>query len=273
LNRRRFLRYTGATAAVVGASALGLDYALGPGLGTIGSPITDSTKYTLGNPPINPNWDFSLGELWWNPHSGGQLGSASWGYKIVPGQYGQVWLDNPDLNNWPNAAMPQDVTCSGKLLGNIQLSEWYLKGKHFTLEADVLVNEDVARDSKGWSRVAVVVTMRRIDGGAYNVRGRITTDLYTEYDVYRRNVSWDGYSDWRNEPTDVYEYHADQLSFGHWKTYKIDVTEFLETGYGNVGGWGEEIYNTSRMQAWYLVVENTAARTEASWRRIKMCEE
>jgi hypothetical protein len=273
LNRRRFLKYTGATAAVLGASAIGLDYALGPELGTIGSRVIGNKQEAVGDAPVNPNWDFSLGEAWWNPHSGGQLGSASWGYKIVPGQYGQVWLDNPDLTNCPNAAMPQDVTCNGKLLGDIDLSEWYLKGKHFTLETEVLVNEDVAHDSSGWSRVAVVVTMRRIDGGSYNVRGRMTTDLYTEYDVYRRNVSWDGYSDWRNEPTDVYEYHADQLSLGNWKPYKIDVTRLLQTGYGDIGGWGAEIYNTSRIQAWYLVVENTAARTEASWRRVKVCEE
>jgi len=272
LNRRQFLKYTGA-GVIIGTSAIGLDYVLGPTLRRIESSNAATRTNALGDRPINPNWDFSLGQLWWNPHSGGQLRSASWGYKIVPGQYGQVWLDNPALGNCPNAAMPQDVIINGKLLGDVQLREWYLKGKHFTLEADVLVNEDVAHDRRGWSRVAVVVTMRRIDGAAYNVRGMITTDLYTEFDVYRRNVSWNGYSDWRNEPTDVYEYDADQLSLGNWKSYVIDVTEFLQTGYGNIGGWGEEVYNASRIQAWYLVVENTAGRTEASWRRIKVCEE
>jgi len=273
LNRRQFIKYTGVTAAVVGASAIRLDYALGPELRTISSRVIGNSQGAPREVPVNPNWDFSLGQVWWNPHSGGQLRSASWGYKIVPDQYGQVWLDNPDLTNCPNAAMPQDVTCNGKLLDNIDLSEWYLKGKHFTLETEVMVNEDVVHDSRGWSRVAVVVTMRKIDGSSYNVRGMITTDLYTEYDVYRRNVSWDGYSDWRNEQTDVYEYPADQLLLGSWKPYKIDVTEFLQTGYKKIGGWGAEIYNMSRIQAWYLVVENTAARTAASWRRVKVCEE
>ena len=273
MNRRQLLKYTSATAIVAGTSALGLDYVLAPRLWTGASPIAGTTTQALRDVPINPNWDFSLGELWWNPHSGGRLRGASWGYKIVPGQYGQVWLDNPELGNCPNAAMPQDVIFNGKLLGYVPLSEWYLEGKHFTLEADVLVNEDMAHDPRSWSRVAVVVTMRRIDGAMYNVRGMFTTDLYTEFDVYRRNVSWDGYSDWRNEPTDVYEYHADELSLGNWKSYVIDVTEFLQTGYRGIGGWGEEIYNVSRIQAWYLVVENTAARTETSWRRIKVCEE
>jgi len=76
-----------------------------------------------------------------------------------------------------------------------------------------------------------------------------------------------------SQPTDVYEYHADQLPFGQWKSYRIDLNNFLRTGWCNVGGWGEEICNMSRIQAWYLVVENTAARTKASWRKVRICEE
>jgi hypothetical protein len=138
-----------------------------------------------------------------------------------------------------------------------------------------MVVEDEPYDQKGWNRVAIVIMMKRIDGGDYNINGKVTPDLYTEYDIYRRNFPYYSYEDFisgnfKNFPTDVYEYHADQLPFGYWKPYKIDVTEFLQNGYNGIGGWGSEIYNISRIHAWYLVVENTAAKTTARWRKVKI---
>jgi hypothetical protein len=219
---------------------------------------------------MNPNWDFSQGVRWWNPHYGGELEGAQWGYQIAPGHYGAISLDNPNLNNWPNAAMPQEVILKGRLLGSVPLEEWHLRDRQFILEADVLVNEDAPHDTKGWSRVAIVIGTRRIDGKFYDIRGRRAFTLYTEYDVYRRNVRWEGYEDWKYGPTDSYEYHAEQLPLGSWKSCVIDVSEFLRNGFKNIGGWGDEIYNMSRIQTWYLAIENTAASTRAAWRRVKI---
>jgi predicted hydrocarbon binding protein len=214
--------------------------------------------------PLNPEGDFSEGGKYWGAGQGGELRNAKWGYEIKPREYGEIWLDNPNIDNWPNAALYQGT------VGLHSSETWYLKNKHFMLEADAMVVEDKPYDPRGWSRVAIVIMIKRIDGRDYNIRGRITPFLYTEYDIYRRNFPWDGYRDWKDLPTDVYEYHADQLPFGYWKPYKIDVTEFLQNGYNGIGGWGSEIYNISRIHAWYLVVENTAAKTTARWRKVKI---
>jgi outer membrane murein-binding lipoprotein Lpp len=219
--------------------------------------------------PLNPNGDFSEGVKYWGAGSGGELRNARWGYEVVRNEYGEIWLDNPNIDNWPNAALAQGV------VGLRSPETWYLKDKHFMLEADAMVVEDEPHDRRGWSRVAIVIWIKKIDGGDYNINGKVTPDLYTEYDIYRRNFPYYSYEDFisgnfRNFPTDVYEYHADQLPFGYWKPYKIDVTEFLQNGYNGIGGWGSEIYNISRIHAWYLVVENTAAKTTARWRKVKI---
>lgn len=55
MNRRRFLKYTGTSAAIVGASALGLDYALKPELSQPTQVTTATSKLTtskLNHPPM-----------------------------------------------------------------------------------------------------------------------------------------------------------------------------------------------------------------------------
>jgi uncharacterized coiled-coil protein SlyX len=139
--------------------------------------------------PLNLNGDFSEGVKYWGAGSGGELRNARWGYEVVRNQYGEIWLDNPNIDNWPNAALAQGV------VGLRSPETWYLKDKHFMLEADAMVVEDEPHDHRGWSRVAIVIMIRRIDGGNYNINGKVTPDLYTEYDIYRRNFQYYSYED------------------------------------------------------------------------------
>jgi len=58
LNRRRFLKYAGTTAAVVGASALGLDYLLKPQSGSQNQTATSSVTTTSPTPPSISNFQW-----------------------------------------------------------------------------------------------------------------------------------------------------------------------------------------------------------------------
>jgi len=51
LNRRRFLKYAGASAAVVGASAIGLEYLVGPRMGNVNQTATTGTTSSLDRTP------------------------------------------------------------------------------------------------------------------------------------------------------------------------------------------------------------------------------
>ena len=51
MNRRRFLKYAGATAAVVGASAIGLEYLVGPRMGNLNQTATTGTTSSLDRTP------------------------------------------------------------------------------------------------------------------------------------------------------------------------------------------------------------------------------
>jgi hypothetical protein len=56
MDRRRFLKYAGVTGAVVGASARGLDYVLGPRLGPLSQHTTGLSETTsaskINHPPV-----------------------------------------------------------------------------------------------------------------------------------------------------------------------------------------------------------------------------
>lgn len=47
MDRRRFLKYAGAAGAVIGASAIGLDYLVGPRVGNLDQTATTGTTSSL----------------------------------------------------------------------------------------------------------------------------------------------------------------------------------------------------------------------------------
>ena len=94
LNRRCFLKYVGATCVVVGASALGLDYVLGPRPSllnqrstTIASQTTSTSKYN--NPPV-ANFRYKPLYLYPTDEQTLQFTNLSWDLDNDPLQY--TWL-------------------------------------------------------------------------------------------------------------------------------------------------------------------------------------
>ncbi len=102
------------------------------------------------------------------------------------------------------------------------------------------------------------------------IKGNDYEKLYTEYDVYRRNIIFLGYYA-LDSGGDVNEYPADQLPIGYWKPIKIDLNEFIAHGYNALGGWEQDNGQIAYLPAWYLVPEAKGSRLQARWRRVKIC--
>jgi len=232
--------------------------------------------------PINPNGDFSQGSQFWK---GGLVGTTdarnvTAGINVIQNDHGEVWIDNPDLTAYANTALMQ---ASGGLSGLVQqagipLTQWFFSSHHLMLEADVRVDYDEPYGEDSWSRVAIATWIQRIDpvissGGTvyFEIKSNLYTKLYTEYDVYRRNVQFLGYNA-LDLGSNVNEYPADQLPIGYWKPYKIDLNELIMNGYNELGGWGKQNLDVALLSAWYLVPEAKGSRLQASWRRIKIYE-
>jgi hypothetical protein len=225
--------------------------------------------------PINPNGDFSAGEKYWK---GGWVGrtdakNVRAGMRIIENDHGEVWLDNPDPSAHANSALMQ-ATDSLQRDAGIRLTSWSLSDHHLMLEADVRVDSDQPYSADSWSRVAIAFWLQRTYRSGprspwFTVNGNEYKVLFTEYDVYRRNVDFLGYNavNWGG---DVNEYPADQLPIGYWKPIKIDLNEFIANGYNSMGGWGQDTSEMAYLSAWYLVPEAKGAKLQASWRRVKI---
>ena len=225
--------------------------------------------------PINPNGDFSEGEKYWK---GGWVGktdakNVTAGMRIIENDHGEVWLDNPDSSAHANSALMQATDSLQKDAG-IRLPHWFLSDHHLMLEADVRVDLDQPYSTDSWSRVAIAFWLQRNYRSGprspwFTIKDNEYKVLFTEYDVYRRNVNFLGYNavNWGG---DVNEYPADQLPIGYWKPIKIDLNEFIANGYNSLGGWGQNNSEMAYLSAWYLVPEAKGAKLQASWRRIKI---
>jgi hypothetical protein len=228
--------------------------------------------------PINPNGDFSEGEKYWK---GGYVGTgdarnATAGIKILAKDHGEAWLDNPDLSTHTNTALMQAVDNLYREAG-LQCANWFLRDHHLMLEADVRIDNDQPYAQDSWSRIAIATWIQRKESADLNnngdlyftINGNSYTKLFTEFDVYRRNVAFLGYNA-MSSGSNVNEYPADQLPVGCWKPYKIDLNEFITNGYNALGGWGKENHDMAMLCAWYLALEAKGAMLQASWRRIKI---
>jgi hypothetical protein len=228
--------------------------------------------------PLNLNGDFSEGTKYWK---GGYVGAgdgtnAKAGIRIFPRDHGEVWLDNPDRNSHANSALMQAVDTLERQAG-IQCSNWFLRDHHLMLEAEVRIDYDQPYSDDSWSRVAIATWIQRIDPSKFepddmlqfSIGGNLYSKLFTEFDVYRRNVQFLGYNAFASGGN-VNEYPADQLPIGYWKPYKIDLNQLIMGGYNALGGWGKENHDEAMLYAWYLAPEAKGSKLQASWRRIKI---
>jgi hypothetical protein len=276
VNRRTFLSNAAKVLLGTSVGVLGVEYENPLVAGTKVEQQQDGTLNQWWNEqPINPNGDFSEGAKYWK---GGWVGrtdakNVTAGIRIFENDHGEVWLDNPDSSAHVNSALMQAVDSLQKQ-ANIRLSEWFLSDHHLMLEADVRIDFDEPYSAESWSRVAIAFWIQRTyrSGPRYpwfTIKGNAYEKLFTEYDVYRRNIDFLGYNafDWGG---DVNEYPADQLPLGYWKPIKIDLNEFIANGYNSRGGWGQDNNNMAFLGAWYLVPEAKGSKLQASWRRVKI---
>jgi hypothetical protein len=230
VNRRRFI--SDSMKILLGASvgAAGTEYA--EGLLHYGSNKNiqqpELAKNWWMEQPINPNGNFSEGGTYWK---GGYIGSgdakgATAGIRIFNGDHGEAWLDNPDTTAFTNTALIQAADDLQKEAG-IHFPTWVLRTHHLMLEADVRVDFDEPYSENSWTRVAIATWIQRTcklqqctqndlshQPLSFNINGNLHTQLYTEYDVYRRNFPSPGYNAVALG-ANVNEYPADQLPLGY----------------------------------------------------------
>jgi hypothetical protein len=219
----------------------------------------------------NTNGDFCYADLFWHPeHEVTELGyrhglpDTKWWYKIQSSEYGEIWIDNPNQELWDHVSL---VQYSFQFPPKPQ---WTLANNHLTLDAEVMVPKPDAPytpdPSTSWSRVAIAFQLKRTDGLNYVLEeGKEFTELYSEFDVYRHNAKY-----FHFKGSNVYEYPADQLKPGDWRLYHIDLNDFFKNGYGNLGGWPDELIEFTYLSAWYLVVEVLGSRMSAAWKNIAL---
>ena len=92
------------------------------------------------------------------------------------------------------------------------------------IEAEVRVDFDQPYVADSWSRVAIATWIQKealdpnnFDPTPFNVKGNSYTQLFTEFDVYRRNFPLPGYNAFASGGN-VNEYPADQIPIGGNRT-------------------------------------------------------
>lgn len=226
--------------------------------------------------PLNPNGNFSEGEIYWDASSP-SLQTSQWGYKITKqewwkfwnnNQFGQIWIYNPLVDRIHEEKANDHVALMQTLKTvkdyGVTQSDLMLKDKRFVLDADIRMDEDIQYAPDGFSRAAIAFAIAKPDNSPYLTDNK-SRGLYAEYDFYRRNFSTVG-----GLPKNYFECPVDQIQIGEWKHYTIDVKNFLTNGWNGLGGWRKDIYDESLLSAWYLVVEVQGSKAGASWRNIKL---
>lgn len=281
MNRRRFLKYAGATGAV-GLAGFGGGILVEPYVRpvrevvrTVTSTATVtmnsvSTVTTTLSPYMNKNGDFCSGEAFWHPWDNvAELGyetslpDTKWGYAIENCQYGKLWIDNPNLRLWDHCGLAQWTA------EYPPPSQWALSDNDMTLEAEVMIPEadslHTSDPERSWSRVAIAFQLEKKDGSSYVFGTNKFAKLYSEFDVYRHNAEY-----FYAPGSNVREYHADQLPIGVFRKYRISLNDFFLSGHGSREGWGRDFYDESRLDSYYLVVEVQSAKASAAWRNVRV---
>ena len=278
MDRRRFLKYAGVAAAgLLGGWAIGQFKQPEVQVRTATTTLTatqtatetttmSKTETKLFVTAINLNGDFSQGMDHWADASR-PLPTTTRGYDVERGEYGEIWIENPNDETLDLVTLAQGPWTHP----SIPRSSFDLKDHRFRLEADVMVVEDqtLPYHNRSQSRVAIAFAFNKTDGSIYSPKFFFLDTIFSEFDVYHRNVPWTCKQTLAGGSV---VYHVDQLPFGLWRHYSIDVNDFFLNGFGanSCGGWGKDWHDQSFINQWYLVVENMASRTKARIRRVKL---
>jgi len=177
-------------------------------------------------------------------------------------------MENPDDRTFDHVVLAQGAWSHPDL----PKSGLYLKDHPLRLEADVMVVQDERLPGKtnSYSRVAIAFDCKKIDGSTYSSQYLFPDSIFSEYDVYRRNIAWGC----ETKDVGVITYHADQIPVGQWRHYSMHVNDFFLTGFGldECGGWERGFYEKSYLNMWYLVIENLASITRARLRNVELYE-
>jgi hypothetical protein len=218
--------------------------------------------------PINENTDFSSGLDHWSADHHFGLPTTDWGYDVKRGEYGEIWIENPNDRQLDLVTLAQGPWTHP----DIPKSKFYLRDNRLRLEAEVMIVEDqvLPHTKLSYTRVAIAFDFKKIDGSIYSTKFLFPTSIFSEYDIYQRNNPWGC----ETKEVGTISYHVDQLSLGQWRHYSIDINDFCISGFGTdkCGGWGEDWHDQSYVNQWYLVVENQAAETRARIRNVQLYE-
>lgn len=231
---------------------------------------TNSISTVTLSPYKNKNGDFCSGEAFWHPWDNvAELGyetslpDTKWGYKIENCQYGKLWIDNPNLSLWDHCGLAQWAA------EYPPSSQWVLSENDMTLQAEVMIPEEDSLYTpdlqKSWSRIAIAFQWEKTDGSSYTFGAKKFAKLYSEFDVYRHNANYFYVSG-----SNVREYHTDQLPIGIFRKYRINLNDFFLSGQDGREGWGRDLYNESRLDAYYLVAEVQGSKASGVWRNIRV---
>jgi hypothetical protein len=217
---------------------------------------------------LNENGDFSQGQDHWADASQ-PLSTTKRGYNIEKGEYGEIWIENPNDHKLDLITLAQGPWT----LPHVPKSSFYLKDHKLQLQADVMVVEDqvLPHHNRSQNRVAIAFDFKKIDGSVYSPSFLFPDSVFSEFDVYQRNISW---TCEETLQAGAVVYDADQLPFGYWKHYIINLNDFFLNGFGidGCGGWSRVWYNQSFVNQWYLVIENMASKCTARIRDVELCE-
>jgi hypothetical protein len=220
---------------------------------------------------LNMNRDFSQGLDHWDILHKNTLPppppTSTWGYEIKRGEYGEIWMKNPDDRALDHVTLAQGAWSHPDL----PMSALYLKDHNLRLEANVMVVQDETQPGKNsLSRVAIAFDCKKLDGSAYSSQFLFPDSIFSEYDIYRRHITWGC----ETKDLGVITYYIDRIPMGTWRHYNVDINDFVLRGFGNstCGGWGNQFHDQSYLNMWYLVIENLASTTKARLRNLELYE-
>jgi hypothetical protein len=134
----------------------------------------------------------------------------------------------------------------------------------------MVVEDETLPGRNSLSRVAIAFDCKKVDGSAYSSQFLFPDSIFSEYDVYRRHITWGC----ETKDLGVITYYVDQIPMGIRRHYNIDVNDFVLRGFGNstCGGWGNQFHDQCYLNMWYLVIENLASMTKARLRNLELYE-